>query len=219
MNNVLYNNLPYAWEKNGVEYILNTSFCVGVQLSLLFDDEELTGLERMYYITQLLFANKDGTIREFPQNPDDFEECLQWFMSGWHHDKPNPQQEHNEKVMDYYVDQGRIYADFRQIYGINLNTEDMHWWEFQWMLWNMPDGLSSFLNVVRIRTQKPRAGASLEEIKAIKNAKTIYGLGKEKGQEYTKEQEKAIDDYDQMMAEIKAKMIAENEALKEFRKG
>ena len=219
MNNVLYNRLPYIWEKDGVEYILNTSFCVGVQLSLLFEDKELTGLERMYYMTQLLFGNKDGTIRNFPQNPNDFEECLYWFLSGWHHDNPSPQQEHNEKVMDYYVDQGRIYADFRQIYGINLNTEDMHWWEFQWMLWNMPDSQSSFLTAVKIRTQKPREGASAEEIKAIKNAKASYGLEREKIQEYTKEQEKAIDDYDRMMAEIRARKMAENEALIEFRKG
>ena len=74
-------------------------------------------------------------------------------MSGWHHDNPSPQKEHNEKVMDYFIDQGRIYADFRHVYGVNLNEADMHWWEFQWMLWNMPDGQSSFMNAIRIRTQ------------------------------------------------------------------
>ena len=87
------------------------------------------------------------------------------------------------------------------------------------MLWNMPDSQSSFLTAVKIRTQKPREGASAEEIKAIKNAKAIYGLEREKIQEYTKEQEKAIDDYDRMMAEIRARKMAENEALIEFRKG
>ena len=37
-------------------------------------------------------------------------------------------------------------------------------------------------------------------------------------QEYTKEQEKAIDDYDRMMAEIKAKKMDEAKIIEEFRK-
>lgn len=218
MSNVLYEPLPFVWEKNGIEYVVNTSFRIGVQLSLLFEDDEVTERERQYYMIVLLFGNDDGSIREFPQNPDDFSECLEWFMSGWHHDNPSPQKEHNEKVMDYFVDQGRIYADFRHVYGVNLNEADMHWWEFQWMLWNMPDGQSSFMNVIRIRTQKPRRKASKEELDAISRGKSIYGIGKSRTQEYTKEQEKAIDDYDRMMAEIKAKKMDEAKIIEEFRK-
>ena len=83
----------------------------------------MTERERQYYMIVLLFGNDDGSIREFPQNPDDFSECLEWFMSGWHHDNPSPQKEHNEKVMDYFIDQGRIYADFRHVYGVNLTKQ------------------------------------------------------------------------------------------------
>lgn len=218
MSNVLYEPLPDCWEKDGRSYIVNTSFRIGIQLSLLFDDNEITERERQYYLLALLFGNEDGSIREFPQDPDEFMECLDWFIGGWYHDNQTEQTKHNEKVMDYYVDQGRIYADFRHIYSINLNEVDMHWWEFQWLLWNMPDEESSFLSVIKIRTQKPRRKAGKEELEAIRRGKTMYGLKTKRKEKLTREQEKAIDEYDKMMSEYRNKRTKEKEALAQFRK-
>lgn len=198
MFNVLVEDFPTEWEG----YAINTGFHIGVQISLLMDDEFVPDNFKSLILLELLFGNEDGSIRAYPTDPEELQECVLWFLNGWHTDNAvdNPD---NEKVMDYQVDQGRIYADFLQIYGIDLAETEMHWWRFQWLLWNMPNKYSSFLQTIEIRTRKPSKGASHEEIKAIKDAQAIYSLKKKKRKEYTKEEEKKIDDVDLLIQQMK----------------
>lgn len=198
MSNVLYEPLPDTW--NG--YKINTDFQIGVQLSLCMEDEELTDYEAMQYAIFLLFSEDDGTLRDFPEEESELQECFEWFLAGWNHDNTSDKQKSSERIMDYFVDQGRIYADFRQIYGINLNNCCLHWWEFQWLLWNMPRKLSSFLQVIDIRTEKPKKSATPEVREAIAAAKKVYALSNRK-QRFTKEQEEKIDQYDELMRKAK----------------
>ena len=55
MNNVLIHPLPDEW--NG--YKINTWFQVGIQVSLIYYDEELTNLEKSSLIIELLFEDED----------------------------------------------------------------------------------------------------------------------------------------------------------------
>lgn len=198
--NILYDKLPEEW--NG--YHINTSFRVGVQLSIMMDDQELTDREKQYYMLLLLFGDNEGNIVA-PESNEDIEECLKFLLSGWHHDRsPKEDKEDHKKYMDYFVDQGRIYADFMHFYGIDLNTASLHYWTFQYLLWGMPAEESSFLQVLSLRRKKPRKNASKEEIEAIKEAHEIYDLEQPKKQ-YSKEEKKKIDAYDKMRAKQKAK--------------
>ncbi len=214
MSNILLEDLPTMWK----EYQVNTWFQIGIQIQLLFDDDSVDDREKGMTMLYLLFGNEDGSMRAYPQKEEELEECIRWFMNGWCLDK-TPKQEKEEKIMDYDVDQGRIYADFLQIYGINLQKSDMHWWEFCWLLWNMPQDRSSFHQVIEIRTKKPRKGASAEERKAIEKGRQIYGLGNKKTKKaYTSEEKAKIDAYDRMMSEKKKKKAIEEMAVKEFHK-
>lgn len=209
-NNVLYEPLPTAW--NGYE--VNTWFQIGVQMAELFEDDEVSSEDRMAYLIGLLFSDEDGRLRKYPTEPEELEQLLEWFFNGWNHDN-KCEESSGGRFMDYYMDQGRIYADFMHIYHIDLQESDMHWWQFCWLLWNMPNELSSFKQVIEIRTKKPREHASQEERNAIYAGQKIYGL--EQKVEYTEEEEKAIDSYDEMMRKIKERKRAEAEALQEFR--
>ncbi len=218
MNNVFLDELPTKW--NGYE--VNTWFQIGIQIQLLQDDTELSTAEKSELMLQLLFCDEDGSIREFPRTNEELQECITWFMSGWHHDNI-VKIDNQKKVMDFDVDQWRIYADFLQIYHIDLNTVDMHWWMFCGLLWNMPREQSSFMQVLEIRQKKPHKNASAEERKAIELGHKIYDLKKpEVHKEYSTEEKKAIDDYDRWMEEQKKKeqqkKEIESEALKEFNK-
>lgn len=106
----------------------------------------------------------------------------------------------------------RICADFRQIYGIDLSLDDMHWWMFNGLLWNMPYKQSSFQQVIEIRRKKITSKMGKEERQAIKEAQEMYALEQpEEKKEYTEDEKTKIDEYDQMMAEIRAKKKAEKE--------
>lgn len=215
-NNILYEPLPEEW--NG--YKVNTWFQVGIQVSIMNDDDSLSDYEKSQSLLWLLFGDEDADgnefRREYPQG-EDFKECVTWFLNGWCHDK-SPKQKDRQKVMDYYIDQYRIYADFRQIYGINLNEADMHWWEFCGLLWNMPYKQSSFLRVIEIRTKKIRKGMSKEEKEATKEAQETYSLEQKKSVEYTEEQEQKIDEYDRMMELARKKAEEKEKIIEQFGK-
>lgn len=143
MNNVFLDDLPEEW--NG--YKVNTDFTIGIQMLQAKYDRALTDYEKSDMFVWLMFAdadeNREEYLRDHPQGQG-LGECVEWFLSGWFHDNPNPDGD-KTRVVDYDVDQWRIYADFRQIYGIDLATVDyMHWWMFCGLLWNMPYKLSSF---------------------------------------------------------------------------
>lgn len=198
MNNVLYEPLPEEW--NG--YPINTWFQVGVQLYLVSEDSELMDFERAEIIADLLFP------AEVP-SPEEMQECIAWFLNGWCHDR-SPKEKERKKLLDFNKDQWRIYADFRQIYGINLNEADLHWWEFMGMLWNMPQRQSSFLQVIEIRQKEITSKMGKEEKEAIRKAQYVYGLedaGDKKQKEYTEDEKQRIDDVDFMRKKMKIRRM------------
>ena len=209
MHNVLYEELPESW--NG--YPINWWFQVGVQMFLVADDKELSQDEKTAATIELLFPE------EVPPMPE-LQQCVQWFLNGWCHDR-SPKEVDKRRMIDFEKDQWRIYADFRQIYGINLNEADLHWWEFMGMLWNMPSRESSFLQVIEIRKKRIKSKMSKEEREAIKKAQYIYGLEERKAnvvQIFTEEEKKKIDDVDAIRLRMKRKKEDLNEAMQIFGK-
>lgn len=187
-SNILLNELPDTW--NGHE--INMDFRTGIKIAMAVEDPDLFDEERWYVITKLLFKadrpDKAGIV-----------EAVKWLLTGWNHDHAGKKKE-KRKLIDYDVDQFRIYADFLAIYGIDLQTADMHYWTFQGLLWSMPSRQSSFMQVLEIRTKKPRKGATKEEVAAINDAQAIYGLKQpEEPKGYTKEEETKIDAFDALM--------------------
>lgn len=198
MNNVLLDPLPREWNR----YEVNTWFQVGVQIFILQDCRTISDYERAELIISLLFENEDGTLRPHPQG-EELVECIKWFMNGWNHDRTSGTEE-SKRLVDFDVDQWRIYSDFRQIYEINLNEADLHFWEFMGMLWNMPHEKSSFLQVIEIRKKKIKAKMPKEEKEAIRKAQQVYGLEDVKKQkEFTAEEKQKIDEVDKIRAKMK----------------
>jgi hypothetical protein len=212
MINVMLDPLPSEW--NGYE--VNTDFRVGMQVYILEYDPDLSKAEKSYLIECLLFEDENGELRDTPQG-DDLQECITWFLNGWFHDREG-KTKNTRRLVDYDIDQWRIYADFLQVYHIDLSTADMHWWKFNGLLWNMPYKMSSFMQVIEIRQKKIDANMSKAEKEAIQNAKRIYDLDQQVEREYTEEEKSKIDAYDQMMAEMRKQKDEEEEILKEFRR-
>ena len=201
MINVMLDPLPDEWHG----YEINTSFRIGIQVLLVQYDKELNEYEKSDALIWLLFDD-----REHPDG-EELQECVEWFLNGWFHDKSGSSQD-KRRLIDYDVDQWRIYADFRQIYGIDLSLDDMHWWMFNGLLWNMPHERSAFMQVIEIRRKKITSKMGREEKKAVQEAQQIYALDQpEVKKEYTEDEKGAIDEYDRMMAEIRAKKKAEKE--------
>ena len=202
MINVMLDPLPVEW--NG--YKVNTDFRIGIQIYILQYDKDLNKFEKIAIIEELLFGDRE--------HPEDIQNCLEWYLNGWYHDNTSGEYD-RRRLVDYDIDQWRIYADFLKIYGIDLAVVDMHWWKFNGLLWNMPYKQSSFMEVIDIRKKTVKGKMSADEREAIKKAKKIYDLEQVETKKYSDDEMRKIDAYDKMMAKKKQ---TEKEALELFRR-
>lgn len=168
--NVILDDLPEEW--NG--YRICTDFRVGIQIIQLLEDAEYSQTERLAYAAELLFDDM----------PESIEGCVQgvmWFLSTWNHDGKQGEKQDDVIVMDYDVDQWRIYAAFRQQYNIDLSREGLHFWEFMGLLRNLEE--CNFTRIMDIRAMKIDPKMSSEQKAAIKAAKEIYKINREDPEE------------------------------------
>lgn len=168
---------------------------------ILQDDKSVSSNERYALIIELLFGNEDGSVRKHPDG-EELAQCLSWFVNGWNHDKSSKEKS-KKRLIDFDVDQFRILADFRSIYGIDLKESYMHFWEFMGLLWNMPYKSSSLMQVIEIRQREINPKMGKEEKKSIAKAQEIYGLDSIEEKELSIEEVAKIDEFDRMMEEIK----------------
>lgn len=89
--------------------------------------------------------------------------------------------ESSERLFDWDIDSGRVYAAFIQAYKIDLTKERMHWWTFRTLFDALPDG-SKLMDIIKIRGMKRPTGKDRESAKErmrIDRLKAQFALDKE----------------------------------------
>ena len=181
MFNIMLDRLPKDWEG----YPISTSFRTGIKISMCMADPTLSEIERFYIASYLLFPRR----RPDPQKAA---RAIEWFMTEFNHD--NYQQKENEDIiMDWDMDQWRIYAAFRNQYHIDLQKVEMHWFVFMGLLGNLQE--SSLTHVMNIRQKKITSKMSQEEKNAYRKAKKIFAIKVPKEEKLTPEEQARIDEF------------------------
>lgn len=201
MFNVMLDDLPTEYDG----FPICTDFDIGIQIMQVLENEELSQQEKIDKALSLLFLADIPDIQTAING-------LLWFLTDWNHD--NNKSEDKTKVTDWDIDQWRIYAGFKQHYGINLQTDSLHFWEFMGLLTNLPE--CAYTRVVDIRAKKITNKMSKEEKSMYARLKEVYALKQSKTVEYTDEQKQAIDDFDRMMEEQKRIRESKKLAQKAF---
>ena len=209
MFNVLLDPLPTEYRG----FPIDSDFQIGIQIMQALEDGKLS---RQEVALSLLFLQEDAQGNQLLlPDAETALEGLVWFLTDWNHD-------HNSKVdktriTDFNIDQWRIYSAFKQHYGINLNTDKLHFWEFMGLLTTLPE--CAYTRVIDIRAKKITSKMGKDEKKAYAELKKVYALDQLNEVEYTDNQKEAIDEFDRMMEEQKkireAKKLAED-AFKEM---
>ncbi len=174
MFNIMLDELPDMWEG----FPIDTDFRIGVQISQIMEDKDLSDNEKWGASADLLFRG----IRPDPQY---YYDAILWFLQEWNHDN-NKKSKDRTRVLDYDIDQWRLYSAFKTQYGIDLNTVNMHYWQFMGMLTTLNE--CAFTRVVDVRLKKIKSNMTKEEKQIIRDQKTIYSL--EQPQEQISEDEK-----------------------------
>lgn len=210
MFNVLLDPLPTEYKG----FPIDSDFQIGIQIMQALEDGELSRQEGQAVALSLLFLQEDAQGNQLPlPDAETALEGLVWFLTDWNHD-------HNSKVdktriTDFNIDQWRIYSAFKQHYGINLNTDKLHFWEFMGLLTTLPE--CAYTRVIDIRAKKITSKMGKDEKKAYAELKKVYALDQLNEVEYTDNQKAAIDEFDRMMEEQKKIRESKKLAAKAFK--
>ena len=208
MFNVLLDPLPTEYRG----FPIDSDFQIGIQIMQALEDGELS--EGQAVALSLLFLQEDAQGNQLPlPDAETALEGLVWFLTDWNHD-------HNSKVdktriTDFDIDQWRIYSAFKQHYGINLNIDKLHFWEFMGLLTTLPE--CAYTRVIDIRAKKITSKMGTDEKKAYTELKKVYALDQPNEVEYTDNQKAAIDEFDRMMEEQKKIRESKKLAAKAFK--
>lgn len=181
----MFNVLLDKYPENYKGYPIDSDFQTGIQISQCLVDDELSEYERVAVACKLLF-------KMMPENINECVEGITWFLNGWSTDN-HKKSDSKEQVIDFDQDQWRIYAAFKSQYGIDLNTDKMHWFSFMGLLSNLEE--CAFTRVIGIRQQKITGKMSADGRRALKEAKLIYCIRNASGTTLSVEEQKKVEEF------------------------
>lgn len=124
-------NYPTYVIINGEHYDINTDFRIAIRCQEVAEDETIYDEERALAIIYLLFGDK-GLKSEYKEEL--LAKAKKYLSCGKELENTNEKPD-----MDFIEDYAYIKTSFRSDYGINLDKENMHWWEF----FDLINGLSN----------------------------------------------------------------------------
>lgn len=122
----LYDRLPDSIVWNGKKIKLNLDFRNVLRMMNVLSDDNLMNEAREYLALKCICRHpRAGMLKEvrkllFPE------------QEAWQ------KEEYHQRIMDFDQDAEMIIAAFRQVYGINLMKDRLHWFEFSALLSNLP---------------------------------------------------------------------------------
>ena len=123
--NMLLDRVPDTLNVAGTRYSINTDFRVWIRFEKLLTEENDNDDELLNSIFKLVFSDQIPSPEHFQEAVN---EILWFYKCGKDISKKGVSGKKN--VFSYDYDDGYIVAAFKEQYGINLNTEPLHWWEF-----------------------------------------------------------------------------------------
>lgn len=189
-------NYPRYAQIEDRKYEINTDFRVAIKCNEVAQDESITDYERGLAIIYLLFGEKGLKSND----KEALLEKAKYYLSCGKELEPID----DEPDMDYIEDYSYIKTSFRSDYGIKLDEENIHWWEFNELmngLSNSELGDCCILNRIRnLRNYDTKDIKDKKERQKIEKAKEQVALKRYKKENHlTKEQEKSMEELDKLI--------------------
>lgn len=170
------------------KYKINTDFRVALECDRIARDETIGDYERALAIIYRLFGEEG--INTYEHHERLLELAKKYLLCG-------KEPSNDEPDMDYIEDYAYIKTSFRSDYGIKLDEENMHWWEFM----DLMEGLSNsemgnccILNRIRnLRNYDTKDIKDTKEKQRIEEAKERVALKNNKRHATKEQQENTIE--------------------------
>lgn len=173
--NLLIDEVPTTVIIDDVEFEINSDFRISMMFELLINDPELSERERLY----------QALILYYPIIPSNLEAAVDKIM--WFYKCGKEEQEENnntnkssgkktvKKIYDYEHDSEIIFASFMKSYNINLQRDNLHWWEFKSLFDNIDED-SKLYKIMEIRSVNLNQIKDKDKKNYYKKMKDLYKL-------------------------------------------
>lgn len=170
---------------DGTRYKINTDFKVALRCFKIINDVDIQGEERTLAIIYILF----GFVPEFDLLQKFLDKAVLFLQCG----KTSQEQNSHKRDMDFEYDSAYIGASFMSDYHIDINSVDMHWWQFC----DLISGLTEHCVLSRVREIR---NYDLSDIKDEKTRSKILQAKEELSipVRRTKEEQAEIDEFERL---------------------
>lgn len=174
--NILLDYLPTSFSIDNKKYEFNYDFRTSILFCLLMQDTELTEEQKILQGLQLYYP-------EIPDNVEEAYEKILYFYSRGKDIEDNKKvkqgkrifKRNNNRAYDFEVDSDLIFTAFMTQYNINLNKENLHWWEFM-ALFNSLNDTNEIVKIMNYRTIDINSIEDKKERKTYKQLQDYYSL-------------------------------------------
>ncbi len=172
---------------------INTDFRDCLNIILMFEDPELSKLEKIELMMELLYKDPSKI------NQNNVEEAVRkgiLFLDAGEEKNQNVNNEEEikpKRVYSFLKDSQYIYSAIKKSHGVDLeNIEYLHWWKFVYYFFDLDDK-TFFSQIVYLRSQKNKGKLTKEEKVVYSNLESILELENE--EQYTEEEQEQINKF------------------------
>ena len=174
--NILLDYLPTSFSIDGKKYEFNYDFRTSILFCLLMQDTELTEEQKILQGLQLYYP-------VIPPNIEEAYKKILYFYSRGNDIEDNKKvkqgkrifKRNNNKAYDFETDSDLIFSAFMTQYHINLNRENLHWWEFMSLFNSLKDD-TEIVKIMNYRTIDVNTIEDKKERKMYKQLQDYYSL-------------------------------------------
>ena len=155
--NILTDVLPESVTITNTEYLVDTDFRACLNIILAFEDPELTPQEKQVILLSMLFLDMPPVTQEM------YERAM-WFLNGGHEDESDAVP---MRLYSFAKDANFVYAAFKQTHGVDLQKDNLHWWQFLALFMDLGQD-TTFCQLTAMRKRLKTGKASKEEKEAAR---------------------------------------------------
>ena len=174
--NILLDYLPTSFSIDGKKYEFNYDFRTSILFCLLMQDTELTEEQKILQGLQLYYP-------VIPPNIEEAYKKILYFYSRGKEIEDNKKvkqgkrifKRNNNRAYDFEIDADLIFSAFMTQYNINLNRDNLHWWEFMSLFNSLKDD-TEIVKIMNYRTIDVNTIEDKKERKMYKQLQDYYSL-------------------------------------------
>ena len=174
LQNMLLDKLP---QKTPNGYKIKTSYKQAIKFELLMQDNTFDKNEQIKLALNMFYDEEElrniKTSEEIKKRIED----IIWFYKCGKEEKTSLKKGKNKQkqIYSYEFDDNKIYSAFIQQYNIDLQKQDLHWWQFKTMF----ECLTNSTQIVQIMEYRAMDLSKIKDKnmkKQYKELKAIYEL-------------------------------------------